>query len=60
MKTSIHWTGDSRADAVIVTNRLRESGKRAGVARVVAWNQMHPEAPVRTANRYLVYIEEKA
>lgn len=61
MKTTyrIHWTGDNYADAVIVADRLRGSGKQAGVELVLNWNQMHPDRPVRTANRYLVYFQER-
>lgn len=53
----IHWTGDEYADAVIVADRLREQGKNAGVAKVAEWNLQHREQVVRTANRYLVFIQ---
>lgn len=50
---------DDRAKAVNEAERLwMTEHRRCGVETVRNWNLMHPERPIRTTSRYLVFEEK--
>jgi hypothetical protein len=56
-KVRVVRTYDDETEARIEADRLYGRGKRAGVASVVDWERSHPDSPLKTANRFLVYEE---
>jgi hypothetical protein len=58
MSVKVIKTTDDWEEALRIAERLWREGRRCGRERVVVWNHMYPERPLRTANRFLVFEEK--